>query len=131
MFNKKDKKMKTCKKCGVLIDEKSGDLCEKCIQIANGAYNTYEKVLKFMSYVILIGGILSSLIMIKSIVIYKNAFYEKEISEQGLIITLCTIIFSIVIWAILSLIVDLSVNIRVLTNRKMNIENNNKEESDK
>ena len=36
--------MKPCKKCGVLIDEKSGDLCEKCIQIANGAYNTYEKV---------------------------------------------------------------------------------------
>ena len=38
--------MKPCKKCGVLIDEKSGDLCEKCIQIANGAYNTYEKVQK-------------------------------------------------------------------------------------
>lgn len=38
--------MKPCKKCGCLIDEESGDLCEKCIQIANGAFNTYEKVLK-------------------------------------------------------------------------------------
>lgn len=110
--------MKPCKKCGVLIDEKSGDLCEECIKIANGAFNTYEKVLKFMSYVVLIGGILSSLIMSKSIVFYRNAFYKKEISEEGLIITLSTIIFSIIIWAILSLMVDLSVNIRVLANRK-------------
>ena len=109
--------MKPCKKCGCLIDEESGDLCEKCIQIANGAFNTYEKVLKFMSYVVLIGGIAYSLIMLTYSSIHGNNIYGSRINVEELITFFGMISISIIGWAILSLMVDLSVNIRILTNK--------------
>lgn len=109
--------MKPCKKCGVLIDEKSGDLCEECIKIANGAFNTYEKVLKFMSYVVLIGGITYSLIMLTSTSMHRGNIYGSRINAEELIIFFGMISVSIIGWAILSLMVDLSVNIRVLANK--------------
>lgn len=123
--------MKTCKKCGVYINENSGDLCEECIKIANGAPTTYEKVLKIMSYVLLIGGMVYSLIMIISIAMHRSHLYATKLNGEDIITAFFTIVFSIIGWAVLSLIIDLSVNIRILTNQKMKQGNNDNLQSSK
>ncbi|WP_300796810.1 hypothetical protein [uncultured Bacteroides sp.] len=70
-----------------------------------------------MSYVALIGGITYSLIILASISIHRNNIYGSRINAEELMTFFGMISISIIGWAILSLIVDLSVNIRVLANK--------------
>lgn len=99
--------MKQCKKCGTPIGDNDGDFCQKCI--SEGALTTHEKWLVFFSIFFLIGGILATIIMLYTL---------KRFSLSGFIVILSTFLSSLLLWALLSCVVEISVNIRTIAYKK-------------
>ena len=106
-----------CKKCGRPLKEGEGvnGLCDKCliepwdsddsVELTNA-----ESVLRIISTIILIVGVIFSIIFAAQI--------TKDFSIEGLVGTITIFLFSICFWALLSCLIGMSVNLREIAKRK-------------
>lgn len=115
--------MKECLKCGAMISDSSGDYCEKCAN--QSVFIGEEKALNFLSNLIMVLGIISSIIMAFTIIVIKQEQYfggylytNEKVSITGIAITISTLIFSILFSLLLKLFVRVSSNIREIANKK-------------
>lgn len=111
--------MKVCESCGRLISDNAGKLCESCLR--KSKFNSIEKMVNILSNLLLTLGVIASIIMSFSIVMVEKAesfgrftYSEKEFSPIGLVIVVSTLFSSILLWALLKLVIDVSVNIRAI-----------------
>ena len=84
-----------------------------------------EKALNFLSNLIMVLGIISSIIMAFTIIVIKQEQYfgeylytNEKVSITGIAITISTLIFSILFSLLLKLFVRISSNIREIANKK-------------
>ena len=109
--------MKQCKKCGEMINDNAGDLCENCLKGKN-RFNNVEKAVGILSNVLLILGIVSSIIISPLIMVEKDvsfggySYSTTEVSPIWLVITVFTLFSSILFSMLLKMAVKTSVNIR-------------------
>lgn len=106
-----------------MISDSSGDYCEKCVN--QSVFIGEEKALNFLSNLIMVLGIISSIIMAFTIIVIKQEQYfgeylytNEKVSITGIAITISTLIFSILFSLLLKLFVRISSNIREIANKK-------------
>lgn len=116
-------KMKPCKGCGTMISDSAGDFCERCL--TKSKFNNVEKTVNILSNLLLTLGVIASIVMSFSIVVVEKAesfgrftYSKKEFSPIGLVIVVSTLFSSILLWALLKLAIDVSVNIRTIAKNK-------------
>ena len=115
--------MKPCKGCGTMISDSAGDFCERCL--TKSKFNNVEKTVNILSNLILAFGVIASIVMSFSIIMVEKAesfgrftYSDKEFSPTGLIIVISTLLSSVLLWALLKLAIDVSVNIREIAKNK-------------
>ena len=116
-------KMKPCKGCGNVINDNAGDFCERCL--IKSKFNGIERTINILSNVLLILGVVASVIMSFTIIMVEKTsgfghltYTEKEFSPIGFAIVIATLLSSVLLWALLKLAIDVSVNIREIAKSK-------------
>ena len=106
-----------------MISDSAGDFCERCL--TKSKFNNVEKTVNILSNLLLTLGVIASIVMSFSIVVVEKAesfgrftYSKKEFSPIGLVIVVSTLFSSILLWALLKLAIDVSVNIRTIAKNK-------------
>lgn len=76
-----------------------------------------EKTVNIIAYIILAAGMIGSLIMAFTITTDYRIYFGSELNPVGLGITIGTLFMSVLLWALLRLAVEVSVNIRNIANK--------------
>ena len=76
-----------------------------------------EKTVNIIAYIILAAGMIGSLIMAFTITTDYRIYSGSELNPVGLGITIGTLFMSVLLWALLRLAVEVSVNIRNIANK--------------
>ena len=117
MFSiKRTEYMKECKRCGKPIRSDFGDYCDECSSIVKSTskLTIAENTVNILAYIMLVIGIIGSIILASTIVVdWKYGF-----NPTGFAITIGTLFFSILIWALLRLAIEVSINIRHIAGGK-------------
>lgn len=128
-----------------MINDHAGDYCERCVieskfnvidkainvlgnnnsnAKTNSCYTVFERIINVLANVILILGIITSIIMSFTIIIENDSSFgrwtytEGGFSPIGFAIVIFTLISSVLLWALLKVTIEVSVNIREIAKSK-------------
>lgn len=108
--------MKVCKRCGNgMSDDVANDFCTDCSE-TNAKIGRCENAVNIISYVILFGGIICSMLMAVTIT-YTETRFDIDVNWAGIAITISTLLSSILLYYLLQIAIGISKNIRCMANK--------------